>query len=188
MKKGCLVSLGIFLFLVFMSVMFADEEETVSVENNEEVKTVKKTKDLKKWNEISYIDEMTDTETVRKSLTSDNEHEFEFPYNGGSSLTINVRNMKNSTDVYLSLDNGQIIGNEFDGSNYVNIRFDDNKPQKFYFVGSADYSTDVVFLKKAKTFIDNAKTAKTIRIELPVFQEGRPLYTFTVDVPLEWNN
>ena len=85
MKKGCLVSLGIFLFLVFMSVMFADEEETVSVENNEEVKTVKKTKDLKKWNEISYIDEMTDTETVRKSLTSDNEHEFEFPYNGGSS-------------------------------------------------------------------------------------------------------
>lgn len=188
MKKGCLWAVGVFFFLTFLGFILSDEDESTTTESTAESTqgTVKKKKNQKTWDVYTYVDEMTDKKTVTKSLVSDNSHEFEFPYSGGSSLTLKVRYMDNSNDVILKLEQGQIIGNEFDGSNYVNVRFDNDKPQKFFFVGSADYSTDIAFLKRAKLFIERAKTAKTIKIDLPVFQEGRPLYTFTVDVPLEW--
>ena len=48
----------------------------------------------KRWSITEDIDEMTDSKNVWKSQVSDNEAYFDFPYDGGSKLRIEVRYMK----------------------------------------------------------------------------------------------
>ena len=93
---------------------------------------------------------------------------------------------KYGNDVILTLSKGQLLSNEYNGTNYVTVRFDDDAPQKYYTNTPADGSSNVLFLNNAKKFIKRAKTAKTIKIQVPVYQEGTPIFTFKVDVPLTW--
>lgn len=140
-----------------------------------------------RWQVEESIDEMTDTKNVWKSLVSENLAYFDFPYEGGSFLKINVRYMKKyGTDVYITLSSGQLLSNEYNGTNYVMVRFDDDAPQKFYTNETADGSSECLFLRNGKKFIKRAKTAKSIKIQVPVYQEGNPIFTFKVDVPLTW--
>jgi len=142
----------------------------------------------KRWETNTSIDEMTGTENIWKSLTSDNTHNFDFPYEGGSKLKLTVRYMKKyGNDVLLKISSGQILCSEYNGTNYVNIRFDDGEPMRFYTKEPSDYSSDYVFLSNPSKFINKAKKAKTIKVEIPIYEEGRPIFTFTVDEPLTWD-
>ncbi len=142
----------------------------------------------KRWETSTSIDEMTGTENIWKSLTSDNTHHFDFPYEGGSTLKLTVRYMKKyGNDVILKISSGQVLCSEYNGTNYVNIRFDDEAPMRFYTNEPADYSSDHVFLNNPTKFINKAKKAKTIKVEIPIYEEGRPIFTFTVDEPLTWD-
>ena len=143
--------------------------------------------DSLRWQVTESIDEMTDTKNVWKSLTSENFAYFDFPYEGGSFLRIDVRYMKKyGTDILLTLSQGQLMSNEYNGTNYVMVRFDDDAPQKYYTNEPSDGSSNCLFLRNAKKFIKRAKTAKSIKIQVPVYQEGNPIFTFKVDVPLTW--
>lgn len=144
-------------------------------------------KDSVRWQVSESVDEMTDSKNVWKSLVSENLAHFSFPYEGGSSLNLCVRYMKKyGTDVILTISKGQLLSNEYNGTNYVTVRFDDDAPQKFYTNDAADGSSDYLFLRNARKFIKRAKTAKSIKIQVPVYQEGNPTFTFKVDVPLTW--
>ena len=146
-----------------------------------------KEKDSVRWQVSESVDEMTDSKNVWKSLVSENLVHFSFPYEGGSSLNVCVRYMKKyGTNVILTISKGQLLSNEYNGTNYVTVRFDDDAPQKFYTTEPADGSSDCLFLTNARKFIKRAKTAKSIKIQVPVYQEGNPTFTFKVDVPLTW--
>lgn len=55
---------------------------------------------LKSWNYFTDTDEMNDSKSRFASLVSDNTVNFDFPYQGGSSLSLIVRYMKKyGTDV-----------------------------------------------------------------------------------------
>lgn len=147
-----------------------------------------KTSFTKGWNETTSVDEMTDSENIWKSIYSDNEKEFDFPYNGGSRLQITVRYMKKyGSDVILTLTKGQIHCSEYSGTNYVTVRFDEYPPKKFGVNEPADGSSDYVFLKNPRGFINAAKKAKSIKVQIPVYQEGNPTFLFTVDESLTWD-
>lgn len=189
--KWVFLGLGAFFVFTFVIAMCSVSEEVGDNTNSEDNQSVStesnKNDDLVEWKVRESVDEMTDTKNVWKSLESENEVEFSFPYDGGSSLKLEVRYMKkNGTDVILTISKGQLLSSEVIGSNYITVRFDEDAPQKFQTSSPTDGSSDCLFLKDEQKFINRAKTAKSIKIQVPVFQEGSPLFTFKVDMPLTW--
>lgn len=204
-KNGCmkwaLIILGVFILLIILGNIFGDSEQTsqdgekandtvaVAATEDKVEDENKNDKDLITWHYESSTDEMTDTKNVWASLKSDNYIEQEFPYEGDTYATIIIRYMKRyGTDVILKIDMGQIVGLDINTSNYVTARFDDAEPKKYYFDDAADMSTEQVFLRNAKDFINRCKSAKVIKIDIPMFQAGKPVFTFHVDKPLEWSD
>ena len=192
MKKTLLYVVGGF-FALGILVAMCDSEETskdasedsIAVESKDAEKETANSSQ-KTWKISTSKDEMRGSTDTFASIESDNEVEFEFPYHGGSTLSIVVReSQKFGTDVYLLISDGQFIGNAFDGSNYVTIKFEDGPLQKYYFDDAADGSTNVIFLRKEKELIAKFKTAKKIMIEAPFFDSGSKQFTFTVGKPLE---
>ena len=204
-KNGCmkwaLIILGVFVLLIILGNILGDDEQTgqdgkkvnntvavAATEDKVEVEN-KNDKDLITWHYESSMDEMTDTKNVWASLKSDNYIEQEFPYEGDTYATIIIRYMKKyGTDVILEIDRGQIVGIDVNATNFVSAKFDDAEPRKYYFDNAADMSTEQVFLRNAKDFINRCKSAKVIKVDIPMFQAGRPVFTFHVDKPLEWSD
>lgn len=140
---------------------------------------------IKKWDLTTNQDEMDDSKSYWYSLQSDNYANFDFPYEGNSYLTITVRWMKKyGYDVLLEITKGQMVGNEYNGTNYVRVRFDGGKVQKFYYNEPNDGSSNLVFLRNAQKFIEKCKSAKDIIIEQEFYQEGIHQFKFHVDEPL----
>lgn len=164
------------------SIIVADSISATSEAQDNVDSKQEKTRDYQ-----SQVDEMNDSKSKFASIVSDNIVNFDFPYQGGSDMTITVRNTKKwGTDVYISISKGQFICNEYNGTNYVRIRFDNGTPIKFTTNEPSDGSSDLLFLTNRKKFINLAKKAKRILIEAPFYQEGNQVFTFTVDKPLEW--
>lgn len=194
MKKTLLYVVGGFFALGILAAMCDSEEtskdaseDSIAVESKDAEKETANSSQ-KTWKISTSKDEMRGSTDTFASIESDNEVEFEFPYHGGSTLSIVVReSQKFGTDVYLLTSDGQFIGNAFDGSNYVTIKFEDGPLQKYYFDDAADGSTNVIFLRKEKELIAKFKTAKKIMIEAPFFDSGSKQFTFTVGKPLEWD-
>lgn len=196
--KWVLIILGVFILLIILGNILGDEEQTsqdgkntndsVAVVDGEENVKDENT-DVLTWQYESSIDEMTDTKNIWASLRSDNYIEQDFPYEGDTYATIIIRYMKRyGTDVILKIDKGQIVGIDVNSTNFVSAKFDDGEPRKYYFNDAADMSTEQVFLRNAKDFINRCKSAKVIKVDIPMFQAGKPVFTFHVDKPLEWSD
>lgn len=131
-------------------------------------------------------DPMTDSQNIWASIRSDNSISQDFPYHEART-TITVRYMKKyGYDVLIGLSSGQIYGSEYNNDNYVKVRFDDGAPIKYWFNEPADGSSDNIFIRKKTDFISRCKKATHIKVELPIYQGGRPIFEFTVGSPLKW--
>lgn len=202
-KKGCvilsIISAAIFLGIILIVIagknssnndsnieLLTDDvtnEQSAKISENNEASA----KDSVLWNFRTKIDEMTDSKNIWASIRSDNYINQDFPYEGNTYASITVRYMKKyGYDVLIEIDRGQIVGSEFTGDNYVTVRFDSTAAKKYYFNDAADGSSETVFLKNAKDFIEKSKKAKAIKVEIPVYEAGRPIFSFHVDKPLEW--
>ena len=141
------------------------------------------------WDFTIVKDEIYDTNNVWAEIKSDNYISQRFPYEGYTYATISVRYMKKyGYDVIIVISKGQIHGNRYNGNNYITARFDEGTPRKYYFNEAADGSSDKVILNNKSDFIKRCKQAKDIKIDIPIFQAGRPLFTFHVDEPLVWRD
>ena len=139
------------------------------------------------WFIITGDDEMTDTKNIWAEITSDNYISQDFPYEGMTRAEITVRYMKKfGYDVLIKITQGQIDGREYYGTDYITARFDEGTPKKYFFNESADGSSNVVFLRNKSDFIKQCKRAKDIKIDVPIYQSGRPVFNFHVDEPLVW--
>lgn len=155
-------------------------KDSLEAERNKPIKS--------EWVELTSTDDMTDATNVWRTLISDNYHEFDFPYNGGSRLRIEVRYRKqDGNQVMLYITRGQLMETDYFNSNYVVVRFDDDSPINFTTKAPADYSSDVLFLSNPRKFIDRAKIAHRIRIQVPVFDNGQPVFEFEPAEPLKWD-
>lgn len=163
------------------------EVDTVAVAISDDEVTTEKNKVT--WDFTIAKDDMYDTNNVWAEIKSDNYISQSFPYEGYTFATISVRYMKKyGYDVIIVISKGQIHGSRFNGDNYITARFDEGAPKKYYFNEAADGSSDRVFLTNKSDFIKRCKQAKDIKIDIPIFQSGRPTFTFHVDEPLVWRN
>ena len=139
------------------------------------------------WDITSNQDAMTDSKNIWAEIKSNNYICQDFPYDGLTYATITVRYMKKyGYDVLIQITKGQIDGRKYYGTDFLTARFDDSSPKKYYFNESADGSSDVVFLRNKTDFINRCKKSKDIKIDIPIYQSGRPVFTFHVDEPLVW--
>ena len=204
-KKGCLkwflIGAAIIIALIVIVSLFGSEEKTKTnekktesnVENNQEEnsdvlnKEATRTIDSVTWHIQTSVDEMTDSENIWATIRSDNYINQDFPYEGKTYASITVRYMKQyGYDILINIDRGQIVGSDINGSNFVRVRFDEEAPKKYYFNNAADYSTETVFLKNAKEFMEKCKHANSIKVEIPLYDAGNPVFSFHVDKPLNW--
>lgn len=139
------------------------------------------------WSMSTSIDPMTDKPTTIATLRSQNKASFDFPYEGGSTLTMTLRNKDNKLDVYFTISKGQFVCNEYSGTDKAIIRFDEEEAITYKTSESATHDSDILFIKNAsavKSIIDKCKTAHSIKVQLNFFDEGSRVFEFKVDEPL----
>lgn len=137
------------------------------------------------WQYNTSVDEMDGKTRLFTSLTSDNELSFAFPYNGGSVGTIIIRNMEGKNSVLIKIEKGQFMSN-FNDSEYIRIKFDDDVLEKYNYSTAADGSSNLIFPSQSSKLISKIKKSKTIKIEAPFYNEGRQVLNFTTE-GLEWD-
>lgn len=138
------------------------------------------------WAYDNDVDKMTGKESKTAWVRSDNSLRLEFPYAGPNYGTLNVRrHPKYGTDVIVQIDKGQLMCRSWEPC-AVMVRFDDAKPIRFTGYPSADHDTTVVFLKPQAKFIERAKSAKKILIQLTLFRGGDQVLEFSTPNSLNW--
>lgn len=192
---GCVLAVIIIIFILFTCnkqknrpTLANAEYAVVEDTSNAEETTIPEPEPVKVlWNISEEKDEMTDSRNIWASIISDNYIYQDFPYEGHTYAKITVRYMKKyGYDVLINITQGQINGRSYYGTDYITARFDEGTPKKYYFDESADGSSETIFLRNKSDFIKKCKQAKDIKIDIPVYQNGRPVFTFHVDEPLVW--
>lgn len=181
------LALALFVFIAFGSM--DDEDSTssssASTSTTSENSSVAETDNDSNWKYSEAIDEMDNTKRSTASLKSDNSIKFDFPY-GNSDFTLNVRNWKNSTDIYLSCSKCQFISG-FSGEKTYRVKFDNEAPINVSANHSTSGSSDVVFLGSESKIISKLKKSEKVIIEAEFFDVGMKTITFSTK-GLEWEN
>ena len=160
------------------------EENTIQIKNVEEIKNNEPTT---KWEYNETVDEMTDKTTYIARVISENEVDFEFPYSGGSKLFLFLRNdPQYGKDVFIKISKGQFNSSILDGQK-IKVRFDEDKAFDVNCNTPSDHSSDVLFLTGYRKIVDRLKTAKTMKISVEFFNEGKRTFTFDVK-DLKWEH
>lgn len=163
-----------------------DVSEKIDSIKKESLKSVFSDGENNGWNYVEEKDEMTDGISKFATIVSENSEELDFPY-GNVFAKIAVRKTKRyGTDVMIMVSSGQIFGNDYNNDNYIMVRFDENQPIKYYFAETSDGSSEVVFVKKVNDFIQRAKKANAIKVEIPFFNDGRRIFCFSTVEKLKW--
>ena len=131
---------------------------------------------LTTWQYMTETDDLTDKDLKGAGVKSINEAYFEFPYNGGSTLTLLLRRRGISTDAMLIISKGQFMcGTE---GCPIKFRFDDG-PVKTLRAGiSRSGKTDVVFIGDARVLLQPLQTAHRVRVSANFYNEGYETFEF----------
>jgi len=118
---------------------------------------------------------------VHQAITeSSNTVNFGFPYAGAQRGTLLLRtHPKYGKDVILSIERGQFLVRSYEDSKAL-ARFDDGDPITYKVVGAEDHSTTMVFFKDYQGFVARMLKSKRVRISVPVYQQGSPIFEFEV--------
>jgi hypothetical protein len=173
----------IFIFIAFGSQKAEDKksEGTTSKENGAvDGKEGKK----EVWSYSENVDKMTNQKKYYAEVISTNKIEFEFPYNGGSTFTIQIRNSGNGNEASLRVSKGQFLPSIMN-ENTVKIKFDNNAAYDLNYGSEKTGKSDVIFLAMSDQFIQQMKTAKKLMIECEFFNEGKKIIDFDVE-GLKW--
>jgi len=132
------------------------------------------------WDYYDSTDEMGRGRILRAVIQSTNTISLGFPYEGEQHATLTLRqHPKHGNDVYIRIEKGQLLDSDY--NDRVSARFDNDKVLTFSSSGPADLSSETLFLNGAfATFVSRLKTAKTLRMEVPVYQAGNQIFTFDV--------
>lgn len=147
------------------------------------------TKGLKaNWVYSEQVDEMTDAITYFAEIEANEELDFSFPYNGGTTVWLILRKRSSGTSVILSIPKakGQFIPNVM-GDRSVLVRFDDKPAEKYTYSNTSDYSPETIFIMNAEKFIKNLKASQSTIVRCEFFNEGTRTIKFDTG-GLEWNH
>jgi hypothetical protein len=194
--KFVAVSLGFFALLIVIAVIAGGSGEqhsstptTARPTTSATVQTVSATTATpsvltSKWHYQQSEDKMRNAVSHYAMLDSDNRTQFSFPYSGGSTATIVLRNSpKNGRDIMLQIDKGQFLC-QYDGC-YISVKFDDRPVQTISANEPSDGSSTVLFISDDAPFLRSLRKAKSVTIEAPFYQAGTRQFQFS-PTGLEW--
>jgi hypothetical protein len=123
------------------------------------------------WEEDIKTDLMTDKKTIKITTKSINTINLEFPYSGEQYAHLMVRkHPRYGKDIILAFSEGQ-IDMDSDGGNLL-ARFDDEQPQKIFFLAPADGSRNAVFLNGFDRIYRKILKSKTMNVEITFYSNG----------------
>ena len=144
------------------------------------------------WTVTYNNDEMRNTAQKFLQTQSDNDAEFDFPYNGGSKMVIILRSKKvelkqgqkvedlKPTEAILAISKGQFSCNSFNDC-HVSVKFDNEKIQKYSMSEAANGKSDLIFFDQSSSFIKNIQAHKKLIIEADFFQAGAKQFKFDLE-------
>jgi len=141
------------------------------------------TADGSSWTYSSDKDAVRNTTNDYASITSDNKVEFDFPYNGGSTLTMTVRHDHRGDNVYFEISKGQFVCGVETCSGEMNV---DGATRRLTLAGASDGSANILFASGEAGIIKALKSGKKIIVEVPFYQSGNRQFTFTTAKGLVW--
>lgn len=191
---GCLVLLG----LAFLGSITGGSQSGSSTSSDEKSNLISSGNDLaaavdsnaaapeaptSDWSVTTEQDEMRGKPVHYAAVTSENEAFFDFPYNGGSRLTMTVRrHPRYGDDVVFQISKGQFVCGVDSCSGTINYG---NGAERINLNESADYDSETLFAASASGVIRKLKGADKVIVELPFYQEGNRQFTFKTN-DLTW--
>jgi hypothetical protein len=134
------------------------------------------------WTYDETTDSMTGKITHIACLDSEDQLQFGFPYDGGSTGSICLRKGK-QTDAFFKIDKGQVLCG-VDGCE-ATLRVDGGEPFRVSGSESNDGDSRYMFFNSYQRIFNIAKKAKEIKIEVLYYQEGKQTLTFAPGKPLD---
>jgi hypothetical protein len=173
-------ALGLCVFLAVIGQM----SETTKQANGTKPETPKaaETPQKKSWTYGQTADKMTGKVTKFACLDSEDQLQFGFPYDGGSTGTICFRR-KQELDALFKIDKGQILCGA-DGCE-ATLRVDEGQPFTMSGSESSDADSRFMFFDSPSRLLALARKAKEIKIETLYFEEGSKTLTFQPSQPLD---
>lgn len=130
------------------------------------------------WDYSNDEDPMTGKATKTARVVSTNNLNLDSPYDGAQSGFLTVRNHPQyGHDIYVRIERGQLLCDISDGCSLM-VRFDDEAPQAFSATTPSDNSSETLFIQNYKRFTTRLKTAKRVRIQLNVYDNGTQYLEF----------
>lgn len=166
---------------------------TQEQKNNNEITTVQST-DVKtdisvkeNWIYADDIDNMTSKKRYFAYNMSSDTIDFLFPYEGGSTFKLAIRNIDNENQLLMICSKGQFMPSYGTGE-IVRVKFDNENPLNVYYTVPTDGSTNIIFLDEINNqLISKLKTSKKIIIEATFYNEGNKQISFNVQ-GLKWDH
>ncbi|MCP2041060.1 hypothetical protein L1281_001654 [Neisseria sp. HSC-16F19] len=166
-------------------------EEQMDTDTTEDIDNINIEERRPQWNYSISKDEMRDETLYTAFLESENTIYLPFPYNGGTKLTLILRDSpKNGNDIFFSIPNGQLHCGHRGCT--VPIKFDDAPIEEIPMV-NAEFSTkqgDAIFVADSKTrnlLSMKLKNSESMMIEIPFFQNGYHQFKFNTK-GLKWEH
>jgi hypothetical protein len=128
------------------------------------------------WSVSTAQDELRGRTIYYAQATSENRADFDFPYSGGSTLTLTVRrHPKWGDDVVFEISKGQFVCGIDDCRGTINFG---SGAAPITLSEPEDHSSDTLFAANASSIIAKLKKSDRVIVELPFFQEGNRQFTF----------
>ncbi len=138
------------------------------------------------WEYNEIPDEMTDDTTYLAHVVSENAVDFDFPYDGGSTLMLTVRKSPQyGSDIYIKISKGQFNSGIY--GQKIKMRFDENKAFDLNCKTASDGSSDLLFLTNFKKLLPQLKQSKTLKISCEFWNEGTRTFSFNIE-GLKWEH
>jgi len=148
-------------------------QETAEVLDTVAIDTTAKTAPTEvktKWNYSEQANEMDDNTTYFAQVEANDLLDFDFPYNGGVTASIVIRNKNGKKDAMIQISKGQFMTKIDD--NTIRVKFDNNKPITYSYSEPSDNSTTTIFISSASSFISKLKKAEQTIIECEFYSNG----------------
>lgn len=177
--KIFLFTLSIFAVIIY----FSGKDSSTTLNSSSGVSAPPKAEE---WSYSESTDTVSGKSLSSAIVKSNNRFELEFPYNGGTVGTLQIRqHPRYGKDVIFYVNKGQILCNSYDGC-YVTVKFDDKPAFKVKATEPADHSNDMLFLNGYAGLLKNIKNSKKMIVEVTFYHSGNKAFEFNTE-NLNWN-
>lgn len=124
------------------------------------------------------------TPVYKASINAASKLQFEYPYVGGSTATLTIRQGADGPQVYIEVANGQFNRSFQEGS--AQVRFDDKPSVTYPLSAAANGRANIVFFDAADRFVRQIKSARSLLVQVQFAGQPTRSLKFTT-AGLRWN-